>query len=172
MNSIVLVLFFVVLAYYLFLGPFQESEVTEAQQQYRRKLLIPGVVCLLSYCFLLLTINIVPIGQAERIFLTIVLPIPFVTVLLYYGRRFCPHSPEYPSTATIVIVFGILFTCLVLVAVWGYHVRLDSDREVQEIRQELIRARSRAEPPPGEILEERIERLKSQLVPDVPELDK
>ena len=171
MTSVSPFLFLIMLVPFLFRGLSQGIEVSEAQRLAQRKMLICVVMCLPLFFLLLLIISIVPIGHAEGMFITTVFPIPCMIALLCCRYRIYPRSPNDPSIVTIVIVSGIILTCLVLVAVWNYHGQVELDRKALGVRQELLKSRLPTATPPDETLEERIERLKLRLAPNVLELD-
>ena len=168
MISIIPFLFLMLLIPFVFLGLSQGIEMSEAQRLARRKMLICVAVCLPLFLLLLFIVNIVPIGRVEKIFLTVLFPIPCITVLLCCHRLIHRHSYNTISTIVTIVVFGIIFTSIVAMGTWDYRISVDTERKVQEIQSQRL---SPAIPPPDETLEERIERLKSRLVPDVSEID-
>jgi cytochrome bd-type quinol oxidase subunit 2 len=125
-------------------------ELSEMQRRARRKMIICAAVCLTIYLpLLLIIIPMLPMGQAERMFLIIVSPIPFVTVLSCFHRWIHHHSYNAISTAALIVVLGISFTCIFLTGVRGYNIVVDTDRKTQEIRDQL-RLPS-AVPPPTDL---------------------
>ena len=146
------------------------KELTEEQRQARRKMMICGAVCLTIALSLLAIIPMLPIGQAERMFLITIWTIPYVIALLCCNCWIHRHSYRNLSSkekwgiALSAVVLAVSLICIVLMAFRGYNSQVDSKRKIQEMQQQLLEP-PHIEPPPTETIEERIKRLEAEMPP-------
>jgi len=112
---------------FFFYGLFQRSEMLKLPQHAYRNFLITFAVTFVTLIFLLLPI--VLIGPWGTFFVSI-LPIPFTIALVCYLRWRYPRSPGNISTVTLIIVFGILLTCMILISASVYYIQVNAHRNL------------------------------------------
>jgi len=142
MTLITPLLLLIVLIPFFFLVASRGIEMSEAQRQTCQKFLIISAVTFVPLYLLLLLIA--RLGPGGTFFVSI-LPVPFTIALLCYLRWKYPRKPRDISTVTLVIVFGILFTCMILIGACGYYVQIYYRNQTEQIRQSILPP---AVPPP------------------------
>jgi|GEM_PF-2212457 len=138
MTSIIPFLFLIVLIPIFFLALSQRTELSEEQRQAQRKMMICTAVWLTITLSLLSIVPMLPIGQAERTFLITILLIPLTIPLLCC--HYWIHRYRYKNSVTnakreialSIVVIGISFIIVVLVAFWGYNKQVNMLRNLPE----------------------------------------
>ena len=116
----------------------QETVLSVEQRQARRKMLVCITLCATVFFTLLLIIMLHPMGQAEKMFLITISPIPFATALLCCHRWiYChsykglDHNVKRGITFSVVLI-GASFICIILLAFMGYNAQVNEHSNLPE----------------------------------------